>query len=152
MTTVPEFDLQVANWSFGRVPPDQLPAVAREALAKGIDSPSLRKLADNSPEPNPDLDTLFERALAELGRSRLPRAEAGRIIARDFARRLCDGSLPPVEGATAIWHLGLDCEELEREFGIFGGLVSELDGVWELEGVITEQIIEEARYLLQESR
>jgi hypothetical protein len=105
--------------------------VGLEALEQGIESPAIIELASADTGAGPDLHRLFEKVLAELGRSRLTKAEAGRIIAREYAGGICKGAISPVDGARAIWRVSLECEGLSGELGIFGGRVTEYEGMSE---------------------
>jgi hypothetical protein len=143
-------DRAVAYWSFGWLPSDRLPAVALEALERGTESPSIIELASADSAANPDLHPLFEKALTELGRTRLARAEAGRMIARDYAEQICNEAIKPVDGARAIWRVSLECPELEGELGIFGGRVSEYEGLSDGRERISAMIVSEARELIKQ--
>lgn len=145
------FDLQVAYWSFGWLPSDQLPEVALQALEIGFDTPSLIELVGRPSEPNPELHLLFERALLELDRERMDIAEAGRLIARDYALQICAKTISPIQGAKAIWRVSLECDEPISELGIFAGRASEYEDLPHLREEISEDIVQEA-YALLESR
>jgi hypothetical protein len=71
--------------------------------------------------PDPDFHRLFEKLLTELGRSRLLKAEAGRIIAQEYAEEVCNGTVTPIDGARAIWRVALECEELHGSWGFSVG-------------------------------
>jgi len=142
------FQRAIAYWSFGWLASDRLPEVAADALATGLDSSSLVALASCDSTPNPELHTMFEAALAELGRQRLSKPEAGRLSAKDYAQKVCDGELDPIEGARLIWRVSLEADELGSEFGIFGGRVTEYEGMPELRDKEAAMIIEEARALI----
>ena len=129
MNLTASFDLAIAAWSFGLLPSDNLPKLAMEALEQGIESPTLLELASADCSPNPDLHRLFERALNELGRTRLEKVEAGRFIANYYASQICSQYILPIEGARLIWRLEQECPELSQELGIFAGRVSEYEGV-----------------------
>jgi len=109
------------------------------------------ELASADTKPNPSLHRLFEKALTELGRSALTKPEAGRIIAREYAGQICDGTVAPVVGARAIWRVSLESEELSRELGIFGGRVSEYEGLPSGRERISEMILSEAKELIKEA-
>ena len=149
MNTVQKFENDIANWAFGKIPSSQPPKVAKTALDAGIDTPAVSRLASSSGITSSDNDKLLERVLGALGCTRPDRTTAGRLLAFNLAIQICDGLITPIEGARAIWLISLDCEELEHEFADFGGLVSEVDGVWELEGIVSTKITEMAHKLLQ---
>jgi hypothetical protein len=142
------FERAIAYWSFGWLPSDRLPDVAADALGSGLDSSSLVALASSEKTPNPELHTMFEAALAELGRQRLTKVEAGRLIAKDYAQKICDGQLDAIEGARLIWKVSLESDELGSELGIFGGRVTEYEGMPELRDREAAMILEEAQALI----
>jgi hypothetical protein len=148
MSTITAFDRAVAYWSFGSLASDMLPPVAIQALQDGIESPSLLELAAANSGANADLHRLFRKALAELGRRELSKAEAGRIIARDYAYHICAGKIAPIEGARSIWQVSLESEALTRELAIFGGRASEYDDLPALRERISHQIVSEAQALI----
>jgi hypothetical protein len=152
MNRITAFDRAVAYWSFGWLQSDTLPRVAIEALEQGIESPSLLELAAAGNTANADFHCLFEKSLTELGRSRLSKAEAGRVIARDYTYQICNRKLTPIEGARAIWRVSLECEELTRELGIFAGRVTEYEDLPSLRERISEMILSEAQALATERR
>jgi hypothetical protein len=129
MIPITSLDRAVALWSFGWLPSDRLPAVAIDALEQGIESPSIIELASADSAADPRLHCLFEKVLMELGRPKLTKPEAGRIIARDYADRICKGEVTAVDGARAIWRVSLECDDLSHELGVFGGRVSEYEGL-----------------------
>ena len=91
-------DRAVAYWSLGWLPSDELPRVAIEALENGIESPSILELASADSGAGPHLNTVFEKVLVELGRPRLTKREAGRLIAREYAEEICTGKTTPING------------------------------------------------------
>jgi len=99
----------------------------------------------------PDLHRLVEKVLTELGRSQLPKSEAGRIIAREYAEQVCNGTGAPVEGARANWRVSLECEELSAQLGVFGGRVSEYEGLPDERGRLCEMIVSEAEGLITQA-
>src|SRR5262249_42182319 len=105
------FDLAIAYWSFGWLPSDRLPGLAVEALEQGMECPALIQLVAAESVGNPDLHRLFTRVLSELGKSPLSKPDAGWMIARDYARRICSREIIPIEGARAICRVSLECEE-----------------------------------------
>jgi hypothetical protein len=143
-------DRVVANWALGRVTSDQLPAAAVQALDNGLESPSMIALAVSKDVADPRHHRLFESALRELGRPLLTRAEAGRLVAQEWAERVCAGSVAPVEGAKEIWMISLECDDLGNELGIFGGRVSEYEGLSTAadRDRVAEMIVGEAQRLL----
>ncbi|MFF5263453.1 hypothetical protein ACFY4C_31365 [Actinomadura viridis] len=83
--------------------PEDLPRVAAEALARGLDSASLRELAGlNGSDDVRDIRALYLAAMEELG-IELPDEQTVRWDrVRTWARRMVDGMTTPVEGAAKI--------------------------------------------------
>jgi hypothetical protein len=102
MSPSSSFEFDVADWSLGGILSDRLPKVATDALAAGIESPSLIELANEPPIPDAAYHRLFERALGELGRPVPRKVDAARIMTIEFARRICASEASPIEGARFI--------------------------------------------------
>lgn len=92
-----------SDYVIGVLFPEDLPREAAQALARGLDSPSLRELGGlNRSDDVRDIHGLFLAALEELG-IELPDEQT---IRRDrigtWARRMIDGMTNPAEGAAKI--------------------------------------------------
>ncbi|MFI1564943.1 hypothetical protein ACH4ZX_18140 [Streptomyces sp. NPDC020490] len=75
--------------------------IAAEALAAGLDTPTLRELAGLPRNADTrDVRDAFEQALAESGTGLPDRAPARRHALRRLAARLIDGELTPADLAT----------------------------------------------------
>ena len=92
-------ELAQARYSIGRLPGEDLPELASELLAKGIDTSAVRELAGLRRPTARDAGPVFERVLADLGRPTMPVAVAAQVIARDLARRAVSGEVSPREAA-----------------------------------------------------
>ena len=92
-----------ASYYFGELDPEEMPGIALRALEAGYDGPALLELARMSSPTVLSVGDLFERALGEVGRPSLPEDEAGLRVARNIARKIASGKLPPYEGARTIW-------------------------------------------------
>lgn len=111
------------------------------------------ELASANCEADPRFHCLFQKALMELGRPRMAKSDAGRIIAKDYAERICKGEVSAVDGARAIWKVSLECDDSNHDLAVFGGRVSEYDGLPtgpERER-ISEIIVAEARELIADN-
>lgn len=126
--------------------------MAIQALEQGLETPSMIELAAADGNANPCLHSLFEKALKELGWSRIKKVEAGRLIALEIAQQIIQGKVTPLNGAKAIWKITGECEELCQEFGIFGGHVTEYEGMPDDRECIAELILSEAKALLTQSK
>ena len=92
-----------ASYYLGELDPEEMPGIALRALEAGYDGPALLELARMSSPTILGVGDLFERALGEVGRPSLPEDEAGLRVARNIARKITSGGLPPYEGARTIW-------------------------------------------------
>ena len=117
-----------ARWRVGYIRTSELPSLAGDLLAGGLDAPALRELAAvSSGEPALARQT-FERALRELGQGGMTATGAALALADEFAERLLAGTLAPRTAARAIsllrWKGGADVDEhvlpfehLDEEYG-----------------------------------
>jgi hypothetical protein len=90
-----------ARLALGEQPAEDLPMIAAEALARGVDGPLLRELAGLS-RTDPSAE-LFAAAMAELG-SPVPGAEdAWRYRMRAEAEAVVAGTVHPARGAHEVY-------------------------------------------------
>jgi hypothetical protein len=91
----------------GDLASEELPMVAAQALAEGLDSPSLRELAGLSRGEYREARALLDQVVDELGLSGLPdENQAVWEVMVSYARRLLSGVIAPVDGAHAIAAFG----------------------------------------------
>ena len=90
-------------WALGRLPSEQLPQVATDWLAEGLDSPSLRQLAGAGSPVMSEVGPLFEKVLAELKIATPKKEEALMFLARLYAQQIIEGAVSPYDGARKIW-------------------------------------------------
>ncbi|MGC5018326.1 hypothetical protein [Micromonospora sp. DT47] len=87
----------------GELASEELPMIAAQALANGLDSPSLRELAGLSRGEYREARELLDQVIDELGLPELPDEDrAVWEVARSYARRTVFGAIAPVDGAHAI--------------------------------------------------
>ena len=120
--------LPLALWSLSRLPSAQLPEIATEWLAQGLDTSSLRILAGiNSPTMS-EAGPLFEKALSELKLSPPLKEAALTYLARHYAQQIIDGTITPYEGASRIWwEVSNAMDEPSQLMLSFVGAASELE-------------------------
>ncbi|MCX4451351.1 hypothetical protein [Streptomyces sp. NBC_01789] len=112
-TPEPETSVQSGLTSLGEVAcryqadeirPEDLPMIAAEALAAGLDTPTLCELAGWPRNADArDIREAFEQALAEAGIGLPDRGLARRHALRRMAARLIAGEMTPAELATDDW-------------------------------------------------
>ncbi|MDH6119173.1 hypothetical protein ABH930_002528 [Kitasatospora sp. GAS204A] len=84
--------------------PEDLPMIAAEALAAGLDTPTLCELAGWPRNADAhDIRDTFERALSEAGIGLPDPGLARRHALRRLAARLVDGEVAPADLATDEW-------------------------------------------------
>ncbi|MFC9328045.1 hypothetical protein [Kitasatospora sp. NPDC057015] len=84
--------------------PEDLPMIAAEALAAGLDTPTLCELAGLPRTADPhDVREAFRQALAESGIEPPDPALARRHALSRLAARLVDGEIAPTDLATDDW-------------------------------------------------
>ncbi|MEU4715514.1 hypothetical protein AB0F73_17900 [Micromonospora purpureochromogenes] len=87
----------------GDLASEERPMIAAQALAEGLDSPSLRELAGLSRGEYREARELLDQVVDELGLPELPDDDqAVWEVVVSYARRLVSGAIAPVEGAHAI--------------------------------------------------
>ncbi|MDG4826067.1 hypothetical protein O7635_29820 [Asanoa sp. WMMD1127] len=86
----------------GRGRSEELPMVAAEALARGVDSPALRELAGLGRSDVREAAELFERAMAELGHPPRSKDAVAWARIRDIADRLFTRRAAPPNAAEDI--------------------------------------------------
>jgi hypothetical protein len=157
-----ELDLRevAAFWQLELLPSEDLPTIAISALGKGYDCLSLRILAGETEKIASTVGPLFVKALQELGISLPDVASAQMTVARFYARKIVDGSIPPYQGAQHIYRdVVMKANPTQKEavwkrFEIFIGLVSEYEDSprrKKLQKEIEKTIIQEAQKLLSDS-
>ncbi|MFF3404410.1 hypothetical protein ACFYW6_39115 [Streptomyces sp. NPDC002659] len=98
--------LHEAAWRYQahEICPEDLPMIAAEALAAGLDTPTLCELAGWPRNADTrDIRDAFEQALSESGIELPGPSLARRHALRRLAARLVDGQITPAELATDDW-------------------------------------------------
>ncbi|BCY10082.1 hypothetical protein [Actinoplanes sp. L3-i22] len=131
----------------GRLISEELPGIATEALVRGLDSPSLRRLAGQRRDDVRDSVDLFRASLDELGIELFDAGETGWPRARRAATEMVAGRIRPTDGAD---QLRLAYEEVRNngDLRIFVGLMSTLEDYPEGAEHIEGQMLAAARELL----
>lgn len=141
-----------ALWRLGELPVGQLQRFARQALADGCYGPALQELAEYAyfTMTKSEAESLFERALREMGRSPLSTREAGLQIARGIANDIVSGRTHPYDGARRIWQEVWQRSGRPDELLGFVGLASQYEDNHKAEHrrAYLEDIVREAKRLL----
>lgn len=145
-----QYDLKFleAMWVLGFIPPEDLPGIAANGLAQGIDSKSLRELACLSPEEFQAASRLFKLALAELGQGTMGKRDALMQFAKNVSASILTTRMQPLDGAKLIWQAALDANLPGfHELDGFIYAASELEDRPEDRELFERAICEEARQL-----
>jgi hypothetical protein len=80
-----------------------VPELAVDALAAGCEAPEVAVFASLVRPIRSDIEEELPVLLRRLGLALPSPTAARKVVIDDLARRIADGSLPAVEGASAIW-------------------------------------------------
>lgn len=111
-------ELLAARWTNGDLHGEDMPGLAADLLEKGLDSPSLRRLAGEFHVTHTaDVKPLVDQAFLELGiAAPLSELSAKRFAARQIARQVIHGQRNPWEAAAhlecAVWGWSSDIPEI----------------------------------------
>ena len=135
----------------GMQPPEELPRIASHALAEGIDSESLRELAQTPPAHNEHARELFINAASELGIA-VPREDQARWNAvRHWASDMVDGRLDPRSASGLIHWDGWNELDQPKSLTVFAALEDEWDENEARRPAIEEAMMEAAKDLLNQT-
>ena len=114
-------ELLEARWRIGYVFTSELPALARDLMAAGLERPALTMLAAMpADELQEEGRRTFERALRELGHGGLSVSDAALVVARHYAQLLLERRLRARAAVKAIalvrWKGGSDVDALLSPF------------------------------------
>jgi hypothetical protein len=142
------FEMAINKYALGMLNAEDLSVVAQHALDSGLESPALCQLATAEGSDSYKLNSLFVKAIEELGMSRPSRHAAGLFIARTIASDILAGHLSPYVGAKRIWNeLYTSNPELTELIG-FVGLASEYEDDHKNRDKYYRDIISECKMLL----
>jgi len=93
-----------ARWILGKLPSEEAPSLAQDALECEYDGKNVRRIAVLMRPNHADLVPLMPGFLAEMGISNpLTDEEAAWMLARLIAKGISEGRVTPYEGANFIW-------------------------------------------------
>lgn len=147
-----------ARWELNKLPNEELPLLAQDALEHGFDGPKIRRIAGLIKPETFELQPLMAGFLMELGITTRPtREEAALSLARFVAEAILEKRVAAYEGARFIW-LEIVTEvwpNQPTELDSFIGKASEYDDCVfyaqhpeEIRRKIEKDIIEDARELV----
>ena len=97
-----------ALWVLGLISTDELPELAMQVMAQGLESKSLVELAGCSPSESDDIRRLFNQSLREItGKRRMLKTDALRRYAKQISTSILTTEVSPFDGAKLIWRATL---------------------------------------------
>jgi hypothetical protein len=93
----------LALWALEQLPPEQVVALAVEALQDSCENLSVARLAGLRTPARPDIEEELPRILNALHLDRPTQAEALKIVVDEGARQIVAGAIDPIVGAHAMW-------------------------------------------------
>jgi hypothetical protein len=128
-----------------------LPHLAAEALAAGIESKALFRLAIADSDATDEIRREFISALTELGIASPSPEQAVRNLARDTAAEIVRGRIAPYDGAKRIWRFTLHLNRTVPELGPFIYAASEWEDRHMDRKMFDQEILRAARDLLDDT-
>jgi len=147
-----------ARWVLGKLPSEEVPRLAQDALELGYDGKNTRRIAGLIQPNSAELQPLMAGYLTELGvMTGLSREQAGWSLARLVAEGIVEAWISPYEGARFIWREIVNelWPNQKHPLLVFVGNASEYEDCnpyggnpEETRRQISQDIIEDARALL----
>ena len=134
--------------AFCMQPSEELPMLAAEALARGLDSPSLREAAGSSKSEVRDAHDCFLRALEELNIEVVNDDASFWRLVRQRCKEIVAGIVDPRVGADWIRSVSNRAAP-EGDLRVFAGLAWEWEDHSDDRDEIAERIVDAARLLLE---
>jgi len=145
------FCVSCARYILGMVSARVMPAKAAEALEAGHDTPSLRRLAGESPEDERAIHELVKNAIGELGLPEPTRENEAFIAVRAIGEDVLAGRTGAYEGAREVWWKIADAKRETEWLLPFIGLASEYQDSPAHRDDCAKQILEEFRRLADQT-
>jgi len=143
-----QFDIKLAEarWVLGLTPIEELPALAENALADGIESESILRLAVCSVGEIDEITRLFKRILVEAGGGNMLKIEALKYYAKQIATQILSSEISPQQGVRLIWTATINAKEKDfHELDAFIYAASEMDDRPADKEFFEQAILEEAK-------
>ncbi|MCP4404628.1 MAG: hypothetical protein GY801_45910 [bacterium] len=137
----------ISRYVLGRLPGEEVPTIALILLEAGVESAEIVELAGMMKPTLSEVDSVFLKALNNLG-IQLPNIrEATVCLAKEIAHQILAETLSPYDGARKIWWELSNVDGGDERLNIFAGLAGEYEDTFnEVDRKYYEQqILEEAR-------
>lgn len=97
-----------ALWVLALLPTEEIPALASDWLAQGLESQSLVELAICSPDESEDIRRRYNLVLSEFGCGGMSQTEALKRYAKYVSGSILTSELTPLVGARLVWRATLN--------------------------------------------
>jgi hypothetical protein len=141
------FNLQIAEalWALGMLPTEDIPDLAADAIAQGIESEDLMKLAGCSPQEGQEIARLFDNCLKQKGGG-MSKMHALKLCAKMVSQQILESKVTAQDGAKEIWRATLKARiDGFHELDAFIYAASEMEDRPLERNLFEKAIIEEAR-------
>jgi hypothetical protein len=126
MTMPFEQKLIEAKFAMNRILPEELPALALDALEAGYDGPNLRRLTALNRPSAWEVDMFLPGAKQEMGMIDLSPRVAGLRLSQEVARQMLDGKMDIVSNLDRLERLWID-SDYPVELSNLGMLADEIE-------------------------
>ena len=99
-----------AQLALRRIGPDEMPALAWDAMEAGLDGPSIRRLAALTNPSGWEVDQIVPSFMSEAGLNRITLQEASVRLAQQIARRILSEGLDPLDHTRDFERLWIDAD------------------------------------------
>ena len=142
------FDPQLveARLALGQIGPDELPALAWDALEAGLDGSSIRKVAALINPSRWETDRLTQSFMTETGLKSITSQEAAMRLARHLARRILSEGLDPLDYSRQFELFWIQADYAEKLQDV--GSLDDEKGAFECMGRTESELREHARGVL----
>jgi hypothetical protein len=141
------FNLEIAEalWVLGMLPTEDLPDLAADAIAQGIKSVALVKLAECSSQESQEIEQLFDNFLTQKGGS-MAKMHALKLCAKVVSQQILESKVTAQDGAKEIWRATLKARiDGFHELDAFIYAASEMEDRPQDRNLFEKAIMEEAR-------
>ena len=141
------FNLEIAEalWVLGMLPTEDLPDLAADAIAQGIELEALVKLAGCSPQESQEIAQLFDDFLKQKGGG-MSKMHALQLYAKIVSQQILESKVTAQDGAKEIWRATLKARiDGFHELDAFIYAASEMEDRPQERNLFEKAIMEEAR-------
>ena len=141
------FNLEIAEalWVLGMLPTEDLPDLAADAIAQGIELEALVKLAGCSPQESQEIAQLFDDFLKQKGGG-MSKMHALQLYAKIVSQQILESKVTAQDGAKEIWRATLKARiDGFHELDAFIYATSEMEDRPQERNLFEKAIMEEAR-------